>query len=93
MQQALKIIQAQQPEFIIILPPVILLRDWYPPGYGVKTLSTDNAVALAASHGLQLDQTYSGKTFDAFTQALSKTSNPLLYWATYNSAHTTEKAG
>ena len=71
MQQALKIIQTQHPELIIKLSPVILLSDWYSPGYGVQTLSTDNAVALAASHGLQLDQTYSGKTFDAFTQALS----------------------
>jgi 1-aminocyclopropane-1-carboxylate deaminase/D-cysteine desulfhydrase-like pyridoxal-dependent ACC family enzyme len=93
MQQALKIIQTQYPELIIKLSPVILLSDWYSPGYGVQTLSTDNAVALAASHGLKLDQTYSGKTFDAYTQALSKTSNPLLYWATYNSAHTFEKAG
>jgi D-cysteine desulfhydrase len=88
MQQALKIIQTQHPELIIKLSPVILLSDWYPPGYGVQTLSTDNAVALAASHGLQLDQTYSGKTFDAFTQALSHTAKPLLYWATYSSAKT-----
>ena len=91
-QQALKIIQAQQPQFIINCPPIILLSDWYLPGYGVQTLNTDNALTLAASNGLQLDQTYSGKTFDAFTQALSNTTKTLLYWATYSSAKTNYKA-
>jgi 1-aminocyclopropane-1-carboxylate deaminase/D-cysteine desulfhydrase-like pyridoxal-dependent ACC family enzyme len=93
MQQALKIIQVQQPELTINLPSVILLNDWYPPGYGVHTLSTDNAMALGACNGLQLDQTYSGKTFDAFTQALSQTTKPLLYWATYSSAQANYKVG
>lgn len=86
MQQALNIIEAKQPQLTINCPPVILLNDWYSPGYGVQTPSTDNALVLAARNGLQLDQTYSGKTFDAFTQALDNTTKPLLYWATYSSA-------
>ena len=87
-KQAWKIIKAQQPQLTSNCPPVVLLKDWYLPGYGVHTLNTDNALTLAASNGLQLDQTYSGKTFDAFSQALRDSPKISLYWATYSSAKT-----
>jgi 1-aminocyclopropane-1-carboxylate deaminase/D-cysteine desulfhydrase-like pyridoxal-dependent ACC family enzyme len=88
MLQALKIIQSQYPKFTIDMPSTILLNDWYSPGYGIQTPTTDNAIKLAALNELQLDQTYSGKTFTAFTEALNDSTKPLLYWATYSSTST-----
>jgi D-cysteine desulfhydrase len=86
-KQALQFIQSGHPNYKIKLPAVTLLNNWYSPGYGISTIATENAIALAASNGLQLDQTYSGKTFDAFMQTLSASAKPTLYWATYSSVN------
>lgn len=85
MRHALVIITKAYPDFSLELPPVILKSDWYKPGYGVLTDATQRAIEKAQTVGLTLDQTYSGKTFDAFSQAINNSDKPILYWATYNS--------
>lgn len=86
MQQALAIIASEYPHHALTLPSVILKPDWYQPGYGVLTDATEGAIAKGKQVGLSLEQTYSGKTFDAFTQAINTAANPILYWATYSSS-------
>ena len=85
MQQALAIIAKDYPDFSLDLPPITLTSDWFEPGYGVLTAATQQAIDKAQEVGLTLDQTYSGKTFDAFSQAINNTDKPILFWATYNS--------
>jgi 1-aminocyclopropane-1-carboxylate deaminase/D-cysteine desulfhydrase-like pyridoxal-dependent ACC family enzyme len=84
-QLAIQTIKKSYPEFKVILPPVVLNTSWYGPGYGVLTTVTEQAIEKAKGLGLTLEQTYSGKTFDAFCQGLEKTDKPIMYWATYSS--------
>jgi 1-aminocyclopropane-1-carboxylate deaminase/D-cysteine desulfhydrase-like pyridoxal-dependent ACC family enzyme len=86
MQQALAIIASDYPHHAVTLPSVILKPDWYQPGYGVLTDASECAIAKGKEVGLSLEQTYTGKTFDAFTQAINTAANPILYWATYSSS-------
>ena len=86
MQQALAIIASEYPHHGLTLPSVILKPDWYQPGYGVLTDASERAMAKGKEVGLSLEQTYTGKTFDAFTQSINTTGKPILYWATYSSS-------
>ena len=86
MQRALDAIKIEYPDLELELPSVHLNPDWYEPGYGVLTEATSKAIEQASKAGLLLEQTYSGKTFDAFSQAIATSTQPLLYWATYSSA-------
>ncbi len=85
MAQALDILALEYPQAKINLPKVILRSDFFAPGYGVSTPATSKAIARAKDLGLTLDQTYSGKAFSAYLEAIKTTSKPILYWATYNS--------
>jgi len=86
MEQALAIISDEYPHHRVTLPSVILNPNWYAPGYGVETDPTKRAIDKGKDVGLSLEQTYSGKTFHAFTQAINTTGKPILYWATYSSS-------
>jgi D-cysteine desulfhydrase len=64
-----------------------LARDQLGPGYGAPTPAACDAVAAAASVGLSLDTTYSGKALAAI-RALGGRGElgrgPVLFWDTYN---------
>jgi D-cysteine desulfhydrase len=67
-----------------------LRDDHFEPGYGVVTPQTEEAVALAAETGLNLETTYTGKAFsamlaDARSHAL-RTDEIVLFLDTYSSA-------
>ncbi len=85
MAQARDILLQDYPQALKELPKAILRSDFFAPGYGVLTPATTHAMEQAQALGLTLDQTYSGKAFDAYLQALKITGKPILYWATYNS--------
>lgn len=86
MAQARDVLLQDYPQAIKELPKVILRSDFFAPGYGVLTPATTHAMKQAQALGLTLDQTYSGKAFDAYLKALKTTRKPILYWATYNSS-------
>jgi D-cysteine desulfhydrase len=55
-------------------------------GYAVPTPESQAAVALAASHGLHLETTYTGRALAALTaDAGTLAGKPVLFWNTYNS--------
>lgn len=66
------------------------LRDeFFEPGYGVVTPETTAAVEAAASAGLHLETTYTGKAFSAMSvdaAAGRLADSRVLFWDTYNSA-------
>ncbi|MFT5573669.1 MAG: 1-aminocyclopropane-1-carboxylate deaminase [Cryomorphaceae bacterium] len=86
MQQALAVIASEYPDYAVVVASVILKPQWYEPGYGVLTNATEQAIKKGKELGLVLDQTYSGKAFDAFTQSHDSADKPTLYWATYSSS-------
>jgi 1-aminocyclopropane-1-carboxylate deaminase/D-cysteine desulfhydrase-like pyridoxal-dependent ACC family enzyme len=66
-----------------------LREDWFAPGYGIVTPETSAAVSAAASAGVSLETTYSGKALAALIgDAASGKLDGLdvLFWDTYNSA-------
>jgi len=66
-----------------------LRHEWFKPGYGVATPEGLEAVALAAQSGVQLETTYTGKTFAALVadaQAGKLKDQDILFWNTYSSA-------
>ncbi len=85
MAQARELLLQDYPQAIKELPRVILRSDFFAPGYGVLTPATTDTMKQAQTLGLTLEQTYSGKAFDAYLQAVKTTRKPILYWATYNS--------
>ena len=67
-----------------------LRHDWFEPGYGVVTPQTTEAVAVAATRGLKLETTYTGKAFaamirDARAGAIDADDH-VVFWNTYSSA-------
>lgn len=88
MKQALQTMQRFYPDLSIPIPEVILNTEYFAPGYGVLTPATTNAINTGKRLGLKLEQTYSGKAFDAFLKAHEKTNKPIMYWATYSSCET-----
>jgi len=65
-----------------------LRHDFYEPGYGVPTPETEEAVALAAAHGITLETTYTGKAFAAMVadaRAGTLEDSQVLFWDTYSS--------
>ena len=66
-----------------------LRQDWFEPGYGVVTPETIEAVEIAATSGITLETTYTGKAFAAMVadaRAGILTDSQVLFWDTYNSA-------
>jgi len=66
-----------------------LRNDWFEPGYGVVTPQTEDAVEIAASRGIKLETTYTGKAFAALladSAAGRLEGQRVLFWDTYNSA-------
>ncbi len=59
-----------------------LCKDQLGPGYGMTTPAASEAVARAASAGLKLDGTYSGKAMAALLAAPRQ--GPVLFWLTYS---------
>ena len=56
-------------------------------GYGAATPQADEAVALAAERGVQLETTYTGKCLAALidhARSLRTPRGPVLFWNTYN---------
>jgi 1-aminocyclopropane-1-carboxylate deaminase/D-cysteine desulfhydrase-like pyridoxal-dependent ACC family enzyme len=67
----------------------VMRDEFFDPGYGVVTPETERAVELAASVGLKLETTYTGKAFSAMLAdaALGRLEGKrVLFWDTYNSA-------
>lgn len=65
------------------------LTDQLGPGYGATTPAADAASALAASHGLRLESTYSAKAFAATLAHGAATpyrDAPIVFWHTYSAA-------
>lgn len=85
MQKALTSIRQYYPNVSSDLPSVHLNGDFFGPGYGELTTETCEAIKRGESYGLALEQTYSGKAFDAFLKASKNTQHPILFWQTYNS--------
>jgi D-cysteine desulfhydrase len=65
-----------------------LLRDQLGAGYGAPTRAARTAVEAAAACGLELETTYTGKSFAALLQGLRSgelAGEPVLFWNTHNS--------
>jgi len=63
-------------------------------GYGYPTDAGKSAMKLMAdAEGIQLDQTYTAKTFGAFLESAknSSTNGPVLFWHTFNSIDLSQK--
>ena len=66
-----------------------LRHEFFDPGYGVVTDETRQAVEVAATAGLQLETTYTGKAFSAMMrdgEAGVLGGKRVLFWDTYSSA-------
>ncbi|HEY5540823.1 MAG TPA: pyridoxal-phosphate dependent enzyme [Coriobacteriia bacterium] len=66
-----------------------LREEWFEPGYGVVTPQTEEAVALAASGGIKLETTYTGKAAAAMLADARDgklEGERVLLWDTYSSA-------
>ena len=63
-------------------------------GYGYPTDAGESAMKLMAdAEGIQLDQTYTAKTFGALLESVknSSTNGPVLFWHTFNSIDLSQK--
>lgn len=70
--------------------PFTLRHEFFEPGYGVPTPESREAVALAATGGISLETTYTGKAFfalldDVRNGRLDLTREQVLFWDTYHS--------
>jgi len=67
-----------------------LRHDWFEPGYGVVTPETAAAVDLAATGGVRLETTYTGKAFAAMLgdarSGRIESDARVVFWNTYSSA-------
>lgn len=66
-----------------------LREEWFEPGYGVVTPQTEEAVAFAASAGIALETTYTGKAAAALladARAGRLEGRRVVLWDTYSSA-------
>lgn len=66
-----------------------LRHDWFEPGYGIVTPETVAAVELAASAGIKLETTYTGKAFAALMADAAEgrlDGRRVVFVDTYNSA-------
>lgn len=73
-------------------PDIVLLDDYIGKGYGHATQRANEAVKIAAlEEGLQIEETYTGKTFAAFLDFI-RTHNKrvCLFWHTFNSVDFSE---
>ncbi len=70
--------------------PTFLVDDrFYRPGYGERRPDVDQALAVAAAHGLQLDGTYTGRAFAALVadgRAGLLRRKTVVFWQTLSSA-------
>ncbi len=85
----LREIDADFPAYTLDDLPFTLRDDWFEPGYGVVTPETTSAVELAASQGVKLETTYTGKAFAAMladAHAGKLDGQRVLFLDTYNSA-------
>lgn len=67
----------------------VLREELFDPGYGIVTPETSGAVADAATHGLVLETTYTGKALSALTRdaaAGALAGTRAVFWDTYSSA-------
>ena len=73
----------------ISIPPQRVIGDYLGDGYGYPTSACRDAIRfLGEREGIQLDPTYTAKTFAAvrdFIAASSRKGEAVLYWHTYNS--------
>jgi 1-aminocyclopropane-1-carboxylate deaminase/D-cysteine desulfhydrase-like pyridoxal-dependent ACC family enzyme len=66
-----------------------LEHEWFEPGYGIVTLVTTEAVAVAAGDDIALETTYTGKAFAALLGDADYgrlAGEHAVFWNTYNSA-------
>lgn len=70
------------------IPTCQFSDDFYGDGYGIATTASLKAIEIFNSHGITLENTYSGKAAAAFLQQLQRPENvqPQLFWQTFNSA-------
>ncbi|MGB4270700.1 MAG: pyridoxal-phosphate dependent enzyme [Spirochaetota bacterium] len=82
------------PQIIFTTP--IILHDWCGEGYGYPTGACLDAIeTMKTKEGIQLEPTYTGKTFAAVCDMLKRPEfkdKTILYWHTYNSVDLTGEA-
>jgi D-cysteine desulfhydrase len=80
----------------IAIPPQRVIGDYLGDGYGHPTAACRDAMRfLKEREGIQLDPTYTAKTFAAlrdFVASSSRKDEPVLYWHTYNSVDLSAEA-
>jgi 1-aminocyclopropane-1-carboxylate deaminase/D-cysteine desulfhydrase-like pyridoxal-dependent ACC family enzyme len=97
MKRTLRFLQNMSPRIprISIKAPKVL-HNYFGEGYGCETEKGMAAIeAMKDSNNIQLESTYTGKTFAAVLDLLKDTSlknEPILYWNTYNSADLSERS-
>lgn len=74
------------------IPDCCFNNDFYGDGYGLATEKSQQALAVFQQHGIQLENTYSGKAAAAFLEQLKTSEKPQLFWQTFNSADAPLKA-
>lgn len=60
-------------------------HSYFGSGYGEPTDKSQNAVNILAKQGVKVENTYSAKAAAAFLDELAQTSQPVLFWNTFNS--------
>ena len=79
----------------VTMADVVMDHEHFGPGYGHPTPSGRAALELMAeAEGIELELTYTGKTFGALMDHLKNESRegPVLYWHTYNSVGLSDQA-
>jgi 1-aminocyclopropane-1-carboxylate deaminase/D-cysteine desulfhydrase-like pyridoxal-dependent ACC family enzyme len=78
------------------MPPQRVIGNYLGDGYGYPTAACRDAMGfLKEREGIQLDPTYTAKTFAAvrdFVASSSRKDEPVLYWHTYNSVDLSAEA-
>lgn len=65
--------------------------EYYGEGYGIATMESQQAVERFQQLGIKLENTYSGKAAAAFIKQLDLSTQPQLFWQTFNSADALSK--
>ena len=86
-QRALKTLRAHAPKISVRHSENIVWHDNYlGDGYGADTLKSRFARERGKAIGLSLDPIYTGKSFAAFCDLLTKSDGATLFWNTFSSA-------
>jgi D-cysteine desulfhydrase len=81
----LRSLSPEVPDVQVTFSDIVIDPGYLGDGYGYPTESGRRAVERLQAEGIQLENTYTGKTMAALFERGLKHGEPLLFWNTYNS--------